>query len=202
MILWGVHGNIWLIFLCGNAVIIIFLIWWYREKIRKKYYTLRFPEKLLKVIIHYPSSIYKEFWRVIPEENIFVLDGNSYEYIEKEVIKQNEFFMYKRDGKEYVKVGGKEYEFDNLAKIQKRKGAFPEIHYWFNCSKPIHYDFNTKKVDFSAKQLTDFKDNDLFAKLLNLEGEKQLIIICIILGILTLLCTVYIILKMHGVFDK
>jgi hypothetical protein len=198
----GVRGSIWIIFLFGNLSVLGAVIYWYREAIRKKYYMFRFPEKLLKVIIHYPSNQYKEFWRVIPEDAIFTLDGNTYEYSEPNVIKENEFYLRKEKDKEYISVEGKKYDFDEIAKIKKRKGFFPEIHYYYNAPKPIFFDYNHKKVDLTARQTTDFKVNDLFSKLLSLEGEKQLLIFIIILGIINALMTLYIILKIHGVFDK
>lgn len=198
----GVRFSIWMMFLGCVLALIIFLTYWFREKLRKKYYTFRFPEKLLKVIIHYPSGLFKEFWRVIPNEKMFVLDGLTYEYIEKEVIKSNDFFLRREEDKQFVIVDGKKYDFDELAKIQKRKGNYPEIHYFYNITKPLNFNFEKKLIDLSSKEATDFKVADLFAKLLNLEGEKQLIMIVIIVTVLNLLCTVYIILKMHGVFDK
>ena len=55
----GVKLWIWLYFALSIMGGMTVLIFWFREKVRRKYYELRFPEKLIKIVIHYKSGLFK-----------------------------------------------------------------------------------------------------------------------------------------------
>lgn len=193
----GVRIFIWLYFLLSFVLGIVVLIYWHREKIRRRYYEFRFPEKVLRVIIHYKGNQFREFYRLIPEDFMFTIENMNYEYQDSEVLKNNDWFLrVQKDGEYKVKVDGKEYDLEKEKIIQLRKSFKPEIHYYHNYSKPLHYDFEDKKLDFSSKDLFDFKENDLFKKLLTLSDEKNLMMFIIILGVANMIGTLFIIAKM------
>jgi len=180
----GVRLFIWVYFLISLIGIVSVAIYYYREKIRKKYYEFRFPEKLIKIVMHYKSGQFKEYWRIIPDDFFFTIQGKNYEYQDSCILKQNNFYVYENKQKELkVKIDGKEYDLDSKYKIEKRKSKYPEIHYYYNVSKPVKFEFEDKKVEFSAKESRDFKENDLFNKLLTLEGEKNLLKFLILIAI-------------------
>jgi len=192
----GVRIFIWIYFsislICGLSVI----IFWYRERIRKRYYEFRFPEKLLKVVIHYVGNQYKEFWRLIPDDNLFTFESKKYSFSDKTILKDNEFFIKQDNNRNVVIIDGKKYSFEDLKIVRKRKSIYPEVHYFYNNPTPINFDFEKKDVGFSSKELNDFEENDLFKKLLTLEDEKRLMMLIMILTIVNTIATVFVIAKL------
>jgi len=67
---------------------------------------------------------------------------------------------------------------------------YAEIHYFYNYPHPISYDMSKKKVDLSSKQLKDFKENDLFTKLLTAEAERNLMFFLMAMVGINMLVTV------------
>jgi len=196
--LFGVSMWIWLYFLFSIFAGLGVAIYFYRERLKKKYYEMRFPEKLLKVVIHYKSGMFKEYWRIIPDGASFILEGKEYQYSNKNVMRTSDFFIKNSDKKHYVEILGKKYEIHDLLKIKKRFSNYPEIHYFFNVPSPISFDMKNKKIDFSAKQLQEFKENDLFAKLLTLDTEKQIQMIILACVVINALISIVILSKMMG----
>lgn len=198
----GVSFWIWCYFLLSILLGLGVIAYINREKLRKKYYDFRFPEKVIKVMIHYKSNQYKRYWRVIPDVDFFKIDGKTYNYSDSNVLKENDFFML--EGKDYpiIKVkDGKEkkeykYLFKRLYGLKERKRKYMQIHYWFNDPNPIGFDFDQRKIDLNSTQLQTFKDNDLFAKLLTLESEKKLMMLLFILVVGNLIATVFILARM------
>jgi len=194
---WGARGFIWLMLLVGINCLIGVAIYWYRELIRKKYYEFRFPQKLLKVIVHYKSGLYKTYWRIIPDEYGLTLDGKNYNYSDKVVIKEVTKLIVNKDTNTIL-IDGKKYNILDEKAIRRNKNAYPELHYWYNISTPIEFDFEKEKAEFSAKEQQDFKENDLFKKLLTLEQEKTIMRLLMIVVIGNAIGTIFIIAKMMG----
>jgi hypothetical protein len=187
---------IWLYFLFSIFAGIFVAIYFFRERIRKKWYELRFPEKLIKIIIHYKSNYFKEYWRLIPDDKKLIIEGKSYNYTDKSVIRSSDAFV-KKDKKDnyYVTILGKKYNINDKYKLKKRWNKYPEIHYYFNLPLPINFDMSNKKIEFSSKQMEEMKENDLFAKLLTLDTERRNQILIMIVVIINLLATLLILAK-------
>lgn len=185
----GVRWLIWIFFfvalLCGIGVI----IYWKREQIKANYLKWRFPEKVLKVIIHYPSGMYRTFWRLIPDDDQFILDGKTYHFNDRFTEKENDFYIQKKEKFLIVKITEsdgtiKEYMLDDRYKIKKKDARFPEVHYFDNVPTPINFRaYDVRGLKFTGQELEEFRKARLFEELLTLEGKKNLMLILIILGV-------------------
>lgn len=191
----GVRFFIWLYFMIGVVALGSGLIYWYRETIRRKYYELRFPEKIIKVVIHYKTGIFREYFRLIPDDYTINVDGKSYNYNDKAILKIEEILKEENKGL-YAIIDGKKYPVIKENIIKKRRSNHPEIHFFYNVTTPINYDFEKLNAEFSAKEQQDFKENDLFQKLLTLEDEKKLLKFILIVTIITLLGVGFIVAKL------
>lgn len=222
MELFGVRLWILLYFLLSQVLLIFVIAYWQRERLRKLYYTIRHPEKVLKVFIHYPTGLYRIFWRIIPPDDIFMLDKGMYVYDKSRVQKEDDFFAVKGEGtdtkiivvrnvfvkkkivrgkaKEIIKLGeGEEVSFNKFFTIAPHKGKkYAEIHYIYNNPHPISFDFKKGELDFSSKSLKTFKDNDLVTKLLTLKAEKNLMMILMFMVIGNIVLTLFVLAKMMG----
>ena len=174
----GVRVWIWLYLLFGVLSFGFIAIYFYRERIRKKYYQIRMPEKLMRVIIHYPSNMYKEYWRIIPDLPYFFLENKKYQFNDDAILKKNDFFSKPEKGKIIIEIEGEKYDLEEMKGIKKRFG-YPEIHYFFNVPTPISFTYEDSIIDISSKELEIMSENDLFAKLLTLEDQKKIIIILV-----------------------
>lgn len=174
------------------------VLYWKREFIKKHYYLFRYPEKTIKVVVHYKNNIFKEYYRIIPSDKYFILEGFRYCYSDERIIKDNDFFMTQARGRNVIKIGKLEFDFHDLGVIRKRKSVQPEIHFFYNNPNPIIFDTNSQVLELSAKELSDFKENDLFAKLLTLETERTFLLFILIIGIVTLLISIVILAKVMG----
>jgi len=190
----GVRIFIWLIVSCQFIFGVCFYAWLMRELLKKQYYEIRFPHKLIKVIIHYSTNKFTEFWRIIPNDKSLYVEDMKYYYNDEKLINKNrELFIQKTK----IIVDSKTYDIKNNSMIQKNRSKFPEIHYFFNNPFPIDFNVTDLELKVNAKQLKDFSDNDLFQKLLTLEDGKNLskilLIICVIntIGILFLIAKVF-----------
>lgn len=194
----GVRIWIWMYFAFSLFAGISIAVYWHREKIRKLYYRIRFPEKLLKCIVHYKSGLYKVYWRIIPDKDFFVFEGKQYIYSDKSILKENDFFARKTkdDLKFTVDIEGKSYNLTEYYGIKRKGKKYPEIHYFFNYPNPVIFNYEKHNIEFSASQLDDFKENDLFNKLLTLEAEKRILIFLFLLVIGNFLATLVILAKM------
>lgn len=200
---YGVRLFIWLYLMISMTAFFGGVIYWYRDKIKYHYWKFRFPEKIIRIIIHYPNHIYKECYRLIPTDDSFIVDDLTYFFSDKEIIKSNDFYS-RKDGnrKEYIIIDGINYEIDEALSIKRRKENIPEIHYYFNNPKPIAFEFTKTGEDFTATDLTDFKRNTLFQQLLTLEDTKTILIILIVLVVVNILMSIFIIAKQQGWLDN
>jgi hypothetical protein len=194
----GVRIWIWLYLLFSIVMFIIILVKFFKERIRKKFYELRYPEKLLKVVIHYKSNMFKEYWRIIPNSKEFRIEEKLYHYTDKAVLRDNEIFGTKKGLDIKVSIDGKEYNILDNYKQVKRWRAYPEVHFFFNCPSPIDFDLSGKEIDFTSQHLEEFKENDLFTKLLTMDTQKSIMVFLLVVGIINLLATVIVLSKIMG----
>lgn len=168
-----------------------------REQIKRWWYKNISIHKTVKLVMHYDTTRTKVFYRLIPEDKVFNIDGSMYHYDKDATIKHEDLFAIrdtkdkKNNEKIYFQVEGQKYNFD-LRSFEKMSQMFGndnivEIHYWHNIPTPINFDVKKKDLILSAKQMNDMKVNDLFAKLLRLEDQNMMmmiILICVIVVIL------------------
>lgn len=198
--LWGVRVFIWLFFAVAVFLFCFVVLYFFREKLNEKYLKMRWPERVVKVVIHYPGSqYYMEFWRLIPDREDFKLDGKLYLYSDDVVLKQNQSYAYTKEDRLVINIEGKEYNLEGNYKIKRRWDRWAEIHYINNVPNPINFmDIDSSSIKFTSKDLETFKENDLFQKLLSLTGEKNMLIFCILLGGANLIASLFIISKLMG----
>jgi len=194
--LWGIKLWVLLYFLFSVLMGLGIIIYWKRELVRKKYYELRYAEKIIKVIIHHPTQLYRVFWRIIPLDKKFTILDQNYDYDDNKIIKDNDFFGFKRGEKTIIKVDGNEYDFKEIAGIRDKHKDYIEIHYFYNIPSPLDFNFSGKELKISSKELNLLKENDLFAKLLTLTEHKGLIVIMFFMMILLIGGVGFIIAKM------
>ena len=191
--------RIWILLYLFSSIILFsgIVIYYFREKIRKKYYLFRYPEKTIRIYIHYPNNKFKVFYRLIPEDDFFTIKGLKYNYNDKNVITDNLFCKYDREGDYTIIIEGKKFNLikDKIITLPKRQSV-SEVHFFYNVANPMIFNCNKKVVDFTSKQLNDFKENDLFNKLLTMKETDNLIKFLLILGVGNLIATLFIIAKM------
>lgn len=214
----GVMLWLWFMLFFSFFGLLGLVLYYRREWIRKKYYTIRFPEKVIRVIIHYKTGLYKVYYRLIPDRDLFTIDRKPY-YYDKDVIgKQDDFFIKKGTEKEepkllivknlFVKQKGdkelihigetEEYDYKEEFKIKGKHEKYAEIHYLYNCPYPLNFDLSTEKLEFSSINLKEFKDNDLVSKLLSLKEERMLLMLILILVAVNMFATIFLISKTMG----
>lgn len=178
---------------------IFVVIYFFREKIRAKYYKIRWPEKVIKCVIYYPSGVYKVFWRLIPKGDIFEIEKKPYLYNNAEILKNNDIFVKGTDHL-YVIIDGKKYNVDSNIKLKEKwSGHWPELHYIQNNPAPINYlDLSNNKPAWSSDLLSAFNENDLFRKLLTMDAQKSMLLIILLLGLANLGVGLFIMAKLMG----
>ncbi len=151
-----------------------FSIYFYRELIRKKWYEIFNPEKIIHIIIHFPSNKIKEYWRLIPPTKEWVIGELLYFYKDNELLKPNEVLTSEKNI--YVaEIDGQKYNLDVKNLERKRFVKYPQIHFYNGIPSPLSFDFKNKKVELSSHDLLKFQKNDLMKKLLSLEEEMNLL---------------------------
>ena len=197
---------------------IFMLVYWQRERIRKKYYTIRFPEKTLRVIIHFETGLYKVYYRMIPPKDLFEIDKKSYYYDKDLITKEQKFFakhktdttdseilivknlfVRKEGKKELIHIGDTQrYQYFDHLKIKPKGSKYAEIHYVYNCPYPLNFDVSRKGLEFSSETLKQFIDNDLVGKLLTMQQERTLMMIILIAVALNVIATIFLLAKTMG----
>lgn len=157
------------------------IVWIFRYSIQARYWEFRWPEKVVKVIIHYPNRSYTEHVRLIPEKDTFNILDKEYLWSEENVISASDQFQ---TGLKLV-VNGIDYEYDTTKLITKKRSRHPQIHYFYNNPDPIMYDTTQHKIRTTAKELGEFHENQLVAQFLMVEEVTKLVMIMLIaLGII------------------
>ena len=196
--LWGIR--IWILILFALSILTLIggLIYYYRWSILRKYHEFRFPEKVVEIFIHFKGGLYKKYYRLIPDDNVFKIDGKTYCYADEAIQRANDFFIRSDDVGFYCYVEGKRYNIDQYKTISRTKKSYSELHYFYNIPTPLMYNFQNKELNFYATDLDKFQENDLFGKLLSLADQNMLIMICIIIGVINCIATFFIIAKLMG----
>lgn len=210
----GVHVWIWLYALLSFVVGTGIIIYINRKKINETYIKWRWPEQVIKIVMHYKGGIYDTFWRLIPTDKSFDIDGKTYYFKEQSLIKGNDVIANTIDkDNPFVTIehkvtdasSGKPKEIIKTSRynlkgvpIRKKGSIFPEIHYKFNNPNPIDYDVTNDKIVFSAVDMKDFKENDLFKKLLTLSEERSMMIFLLVLGGINLIISLFILATIKG----
>jgi len=195
----GVRVFIWLYFGLSIILGLGVGVYFYRERIRKKYYEIRFPEKLIKVCIHYPGSIFRIYWRLIPADTLFRIDDMSYSFDDKKLVKPGDF-LGKPKGDEHdndytIVVNDRKYNIKKSLMIKTRWERYPEAHFFYNVPDQIEYDIDAGSIKFSAKELNDYQEKNLFTELLKLELGKPMIVLILMIVIGNLIGTMFLIAK-------
>jgi len=115
----GVRIWIWLYLLLSIVLGGVVALYFYRETIKRKYYEIRFPEKVLKVIIHYKNNMYNVYWRLVPDDNIFRIAGKDYSFDNKTIQKENDFFTRGTKPNLKIVVDSKEYDYPDGLQMEK-----------------------------------------------------------------------------------
>jgi len=198
----GVRLWLWLYLFFSILMGILVTIFFFREKIKRKYYELRYPEKLIKVIVHYKSGMFKEYWRIIPDDDIIKAENKFYSFSDTQLltISSKETLATKSDKDDYmnITIDKIKYQLSDKHLLKKRWRYYPEIHYLFNVPAPVVFNVKNKRIELSAKQLEEFNENNLFAKLLNADMEKNMLRILFFVVMGNILGTGFIIAKMMG----
>lgn len=195
----GIKLWIWIYFLFSILAGATIAGIYFKEQIKGKYYKIRFPEKVIKIFLHYNTNLYKVFWRLVPENNFFEMENGRYLFDSETVLKENDFFATKdKRDKTIIKLEGNKYEFEKLMMIKQKGEKYPEVHYFYGNPRPLSFNLSDKELTFSAKDMSEFEKNDLFVKLLTLSQERQTMLIVMIISGLNLLATMFIIAKMMG----
>jgi hypothetical protein len=195
--LWGVHVWIWIYLLGSFFAMIGFVLWLNRKKIHEKFIKWRHPESVIKVVMHYKGGLYKIIWRLIPDDKSFELEKKRYYFKEQNLIKENEMMVKNDKDGQFITIDKKNYRITGLP-IRAKGRSYPEIHYKFNNPNPIDYDVTNDKIVFTAVDMKDFKDNDLFKKLLTLNDEKSMVLILMIICSVNLLVSIFIVATLKG----
>lgn len=196
----GIRVFIWVFLAVSFLMLIGILLYYFREKIQEKYIKYRFPEKVIKVIIHFPGSqYYKEYWRMIPDKEDFSIGKNTYLFSDSAIIKQNDTYAYNSENSLKIRVDDREYNLSKNYRIKRKDKRWSEIHYTYAIPNPINFkDITGTEIKFTSRDLELFKENDLFQKLLTLTGEKNMLMFLMILVIGNLFATLFIIAKLMG----
>jgi len=154
-------------FIISALIFISLLLYIYHDNLKQYYYKLSSPEKLIKIVIYYPTGLYKEFYKLLSRNKEFKIDNDIYFFIEQNIVK-------------------------------KKKGRYIEIHYIDKNPNPIDYTKH-KTIGLNSSELEDFKQNDLFKKLLTLEDEKLMLLFILLCNIGSFIGIIFIILKLTNI---
>jgi hypothetical protein len=198
---------------------ILFLYWDKLVRaITKKIYSIKFPHKIVEIIIRYPANKFDKIYRLLPDEQRLGIGSGEYFFTESNLAKHNQMldklifkdkskklcFHYEPDFTGVIKdlnnMTAEEKKLFNAKKspvyfitegmlTKDKEGKMPTIEYWFNCPNPIEFDFTHKEIKLTSKMLKEYKQNDLVQKLLRLSGEEmKMLIIIILVGICMMIC--------------
>jgi hypothetical protein len=154
-------------FIISALIFISLLLYIYHDNLKQYYYKLSSPEKLIKIVIYYPTGLYKEFYKLLSRNKEFKIDNDIYFFIEQNIVK-------------------------------KKKGRYIEIPYIDKNPNPIDYTKH-KTIGLNSSELEDFKQNDLFKKLLTLEDEKLMLLFILLCNIGSFIGIIFIILKLTNI---
>jgi len=200
----------WLIVYFVSIIILafVFLGWFYQELLKKLWFKTFYPEQVIKAIVHYPNNMFKIFYRLLPADKLFILKGKAYVYDDEVIQKQKEMFCNLKEKSPELDLDGKKYNFLQQCGVQKRFMRNLEIHYFENNPNPIDFTMsaieekNIALAKFSSKQLKQIKDNDLFIKLLSLQGQNNMMLLILLVSIASAGISLFMLLRDLGIFTQ
>jgi hypothetical protein len=194
--LWGARIWIWCLLLLAVLLFLGVILYVNREWLKEKFLKFRHPEKVIKIVIHYPSSMFKIYWRLIPDSDTLLIGDSKYRFTRDKLT--TEQHTEKGELMEFV-LNGKKYQFDKNKCITNRHSHWPEIHYADNCIFPL--DFNDVKkgeLGVSASEFKLLQENDLWLQLLTMKDVLQQWMIILLLLIGNLVISAFMLAKMMG----
>jgi hypothetical protein len=199
---------------------LIVFAYWQRERIKKTWYSIRFPERMIKVNMIYPGNYIRHYWRLIPDSDSFELDGGLYLFDDKEILKSNNWYASKKATKEkserlVLNIDGNEYFLDERLKIKNRWEKWPQIFYIFGNPFPVNWagtadvkikemtagadpKLEDKTILLSAQDLKHFKESTILTQLLASLKNNPLLIIILLVAFLALACSAAAAAKLFG----
>ena len=181
-------------------------IYWFREALKKRYFILRFPEKLIIVGMIYPGNKIRRFARLIPDDNTFDFGDQTYNYSESSVLKNNDWYAYKdkeKEGRLVLKIEDKEYYLDDLLKLKQRWEKWPEIYFRYGYPLPLNLWGETEDgqpaIVFNSHDLSRLKKSTILSQIYNAMGQNSFMVAILIVGVICLLGIIVIILNSAGV---
>lgn len=161
-----------------------------RERILKRFYTLRSPEKVIKINMFYPGNMIRHFYRLIPVDETQALDGGIYSCPNSAIYKNHDVYAWKdKIGNYKITIDEKDYELMAENRFRKRWEPWPEIFYIYGCPLPL----NPKKegvnslIEFDSSGMERFKKNTILTQIYSAISGANLLNIILILLILVLL---------------
>lgn len=161
------------------------IIYWQREAIKKHYFILRFPEKLIIINVIYPGGYIRKFYRLIPEDMTFDIEGGTYAFADQSILKKNDWFLYpgKQADELCCRVDGKEYNISEKLQLRSRWEQWPELYYLFG--KPFPVDFSASSPDnikFDSRDLEKLKKSTILTQIYaSLPGDTIIYIVLVLL---------------------
>ena len=151
----------WLYLLGTLALGGVAVAYWQRERIKKIFYSLAAPERLIKIGMILPNGWIRRFYRLIPKGDLFKLPGGVYNYNIKDLLKNNDAFA-KSDPKDptrlKVTIEGQDYFIDNARKLKQRFDRWPEIFYRYGNPWPLNMTQETRPTDPAPDDSAEKKD--------------------------------------------
>jgi hypothetical protein len=202
-IILGARLWIWMLL----VVAVLFLAWIllvvFKEFRRKIWYRIRYPQKCIKVVIHFDSGYFNEYYRLIPRYDRFTIEKLDYIFNEKVVKKHNETYLVGKKDDLYAHAGGKRYTIRARNLLKKRFNKTPVIHYFYGEPLPLDLnDLRVKNKRWTSAVINDLTLNDMFAKLLFLKEERNFLVLIVIIVCMNAVLTLLILLKVFGVLDE
>lgn len=194
--------RIWILFYFGLSLVLGLgtLAYLFRERLRRRYYHMRWPEKLIKLVVYYPGNKFRTFWRLIPDDDTFQIDKKPYLYTDKAIMRTNDFYVRKDERKGVVaSIEGTEYNVIPYNRVRSRWDKYPELHYKYNVPYPIDYSKSTdKEIAWTSEEFADFKEHNLWKTLLTMDTQKSATMLLFIICIINTLISVVLLAKNMG----
>lgn len=217
MMVGGIH--LWILAFCivSMCMLVGVMIYLFREKLNEKFLKLTKPERVIKVVIHYPNGMYRNLWRVLPERKNLKIGKGLYNFDQDLMIRQVQDLLpdqeppawmmppapkpaeISKSRKIMIKADGFDYVYAQDLQLKSRWSKYPEIHYVSGSPNPIDWRRTHGDIALSAIDQADLQENDLFIKLLSHSITDMKINMLMIIMIVNVLISAYLALKISGV---
>jgi hypothetical protein len=202
----GARLYYWFYLLITILGLLIVIAYTQRHVIKRKFYEIRFPEKLIIVSIIYPGNMIRDFPILVPTSKSFELEGQKYLFNSKSILKNNFWFVREEGDKLKVMIEDKEYNVVLKKSLKYRWHQWPRIYYREGCPWPIDWsikpnlkDGKGNELNYTAQDLKAFSDEKTLMQIYKeLEGNGLLVFI-LILVIVSIIISGVVALKLFGV---